>query len=131
MERLVKKIVYVNDKITEPDPEEAVYRLSCIENALGDDYNLDRLRELVQADREERCWVLPCKPHDHMFEVSCGQVREIIVGGFSIRNKMEFVDYVRMKGGYVECAAIEMRLDKFAQEMYKTRESAENALKGV
>lgn len=29
-------------------------RLAALENILGDDYNLDRLRELVQADREGR-----------------------------------------------------------------------------
>lgn len=33
-----------------------------IKDILGNDYDLDRLRELVQADREGRCVVLPCKP---------------------------------------------------------------------
>lgn len=33
-----------------------------IEDILGDDYDLDRLRELVEADRDGRCVVLPCKP---------------------------------------------------------------------
>lgn len=33
-------------------------RLAAIEEILGDDYDLDRLKELVQADREERCVVL-------------------------------------------------------------------------
>lgn len=36
-------------------------RLEMIEDILGGDYNLDRLRELVQADREGRCVVTPCK----------------------------------------------------------------------
>ena len=39
-------------------------RLATIENILGDDYDLDRLRELVEADRDGRCVVLPCKPSD-------------------------------------------------------------------
>lgn len=34
-------------------------RLKAIEDILGDEYDLDRLRELVQADREGRCVVLP------------------------------------------------------------------------
>lgn len=34
-------------------------RLSSIENILGDDYDLDRLREFAEADREGRCVVLP------------------------------------------------------------------------
>ena len=36
-------------------------RLAAIEDILGDEYDLDRLRELAQADREGRCVVLPCK----------------------------------------------------------------------
>ena len=36
-----------------------VNRLAAIEDILGDDYDLDRLRELAQADREGRCVVLP------------------------------------------------------------------------
>lgn len=33
-------------------------RLKAIEDILGDDYDLDRLRELVEADRDGRCVVL-------------------------------------------------------------------------
>lgn len=36
-------------------------RLAFIEDILGDDYDLDRLRELVEADRDGRCMVLPCE----------------------------------------------------------------------
>ena len=42
--------------------DKAAYdRLAAIEDILGDgdDYELDRLRELVEADREGRCVVLP------------------------------------------------------------------------
>ena len=42
-------------------------RLSSIEDILGDDYDLDRLRELVEADREGRCVVLPCKVGDVVY----------------------------------------------------------------
>lgn len=42
-------------------------RLQPIENILGDDYDLDRLRELVEADRYGRCVVVTrcceCKNH--------------------------------------------------------------------
>lgn len=38
----------------------AIYhRLADIEEILGDDYDLDRLRELVEADRAGRCIILP------------------------------------------------------------------------
>ena len=41
--------------------QQTVDRLAAIEDILGDDYDLDRLRELVEADREGPCVVLPCK----------------------------------------------------------------------
>lgn len=37
-------------------------RLAKIENILGDEYDLERLKELVEADKEGRCFTLPCKP---------------------------------------------------------------------
>lgn len=36
-------------------------RLAAIEGILGDEYDLDELREMVQAKREGRCVVPPCK----------------------------------------------------------------------
>ena len=44
-------------------------RLAAIEDILGDEYDLDRLRELAQADREGRCVVLPCKIGDIVYEI--------------------------------------------------------------
>ena len=39
--------------------ETAIHRLVTIEDILGDEYDLGRLRELVQADREGRVHILP------------------------------------------------------------------------
>ena len=41
---------------------EAVKRLAAYEDILGDEYDLDHLRELKKADDEGRCVVLPFKP---------------------------------------------------------------------
>lgn len=38
-----------------------VDRLGDIEDILGDEYDLDRLHELMEADRDGRCVVLPIK----------------------------------------------------------------------
>lgn len=43
------------------DIDKIYNRLAAIEDILGDEYDLDRLRELAQADKEGRCVVLPCK----------------------------------------------------------------------
>lgn len=63
MERLTKKDCKIGWPVVMPDC--IVYsmtnRLAAIEDILGDDYDLDRLRELVQADREGKCAALPCK----------------------------------------------------------------------
>lgn len=40
-----------------------------IEDILGDNYDLDRLRELVEADRDGRCKVLPVKEGTPVFYV--------------------------------------------------------------
>ena len=47
----------------------AVDRLREIENILGDDYDLEHLKELVEADREGRCMVAKLKIGEHMFVV--------------------------------------------------------------
>lgn len=52
-----------------PSMRELYYRLSQIEDALSDEYDLDRLRELAEADREGRCVVLPCKVGDVVYEI--------------------------------------------------------------
>ena len=50
--------------------EKAFDRLAAIEDILGDEYDLERLRELAQADRDGRCVVLPFKPHKTMWSCS-------------------------------------------------------------
>ena len=40
--------------------ETAIHRLVTIEDILGDDYDLDRLRELVEADREDAVHIGAC-----------------------------------------------------------------------
>lgn len=44
-------------------------RLKDVEDILGDEYDLDRLRELVQADREEKCVILELKEGDPVYEL--------------------------------------------------------------
>lgn len=65
-------------------------RLAAIEDVLGDDYDLDHLQELIQADREGRCFVFlvpPDRNSDNADVVICDdgeeylqQVYEVSVG---------------------------------------------------
>lgn len=108
-------------------------RLKSIEDILGGDYNLDRLRELVQADREGRCVVLPCMIGDNVYVLNhhLGRVFENEVTGFSVgypsdnRNSVSTV-YVG------KCGSKTFRRWKFQQfwkTVFLTREDAEAALK--
>ena len=55
--------------------KKAADRLSAIEDILGDEYDLDRLRELVQADREGRCVVIhPNSVTDDDYKIICWKI---------------------------------------------------------
>lgn len=58
MERLTERLgnKVINVKYASQH-ETAIHRLAAIEDILGDDYDLDRLRELAQADGDGRCVV--------------------------------------------------------------------------
>lgn len=53
-----------------PSVEKVYNRLKKIEDILGDEYDLDELREMAQAKREGRCVVLPCKIFDKIWNVA-------------------------------------------------------------
>ena len=75
-----------------------VDRIAAIENILGDDYDLGRLRELVEADQEGRCAILSApmkpmvqKPNDT--DVYCPRCGETLSGGWPCP---EYEDYRKM-----------------------------------
>lgn len=53
-----------------PSVEKVYNRLKKIEDILGDNYDLARLREIVDADREGQCVVLPFPLHSVLLDVS-------------------------------------------------------------
>lgn len=54
--------------------DELVDRLGVIEDILGDNYDLDHLRELMEADRDGRCVVSPFKPGDQVWVVERDEI---------------------------------------------------------
>lgn len=94
--------------------DELVDRLGAIEDILGDTYDLDRLRELVEADREGRCVV---------FKFGMGST--------------VYRTWVRPGG---KCPFVSAHLIKTVDDLvnaekwsnaYATREEAEQALRGI
>lgn len=86
-------------------------RLKLLEDVLGDNYDLDRLRELVQADREGRCVVLKFAPGSKVYRV-----------WFNPSNGKLFVTEHIMKSKEM-CLEAELWNDA-----YKTKEEAEKAV---
>ena len=77
MERLTSKRTW--QEATEDLKNEMGYshiwkRLAEIENILGDDYDIDLLKEIVQADREGKCVVLPLKSDDEVYIILLSRV---------------------------------------------------------
>ena len=115
-------------------------RASEIEAILGDEYDLDRLRELVEADREGRCVVLPCKIGDVIYQI----VRHRNSGTVEIIQY--FVNAVETEECGVTVKAHRwkptssvflsqkvpnwVKVSDFGKTVFLTREAAEAALKG-
>ena len=100
---------------------EAVNRLGEIEDILGDDYDLDRLRELVQADRDGRCVVLsePMSPMVQIpgdTDVYCPNCAQTLSGGWPLS---DIGDYRKM----CQCPNCGQSIDdtkcEFAEEAMK------------
>lgn len=80
------------------DAADALEKSVIIKDILGNDYGLDRLRELVEADREGRCVMLStpmrpmiCKPNDT--DVYCPRCGETLSGGWP---ESDYYDYRKM-----------------------------------
>lgn len=74
---------------------EAVNRLGEIEDILGDDYDLSRLRDLVQADRDGRCVVLsePMSPMVQIpgdTDVYCPNCAQTLSGGWPLSHAGDY-----------------------------------------
>ena len=101
--------------------ETAIHRLVTIEDILGDEYDLDRLRELAQADREGRCVVLPVKIGDSIYFTFLGKIIKKQV--FSV---VTFCNYQKI---YCNGTSLYFGLDDIGETVFITREAAEEAMK--
>lgn len=90
---------------------------------LGDDYDLDRLKELVQADREERCVVHPLKSDDEVYIILLSRVFL-----FEVTSAVWYREspiYKAMHGIHL-CYVFNQ--DDIGKTVFLTREEAEAAL---
>ena len=96
-------------------------RLKQIEDILGEDYDLDRLKELVEADRDGRCVVLPCRVGDTLYYIG---------GTYKTLIKPVTVEEVYIGDG-VFAVGVSSGFTTFTlqeKEWYKSKKEAEAAL---
>lgn len=101
---------------------DVIDRLAAIEDILGDDYDLDRLRELVEADREGRCEIHAAKDGDTVYSIFA------YVNGLHIRKSNG--EPITKVTSYVVNDFTRNTVDReFGKTVFPTREAAEQALK--
>lgn len=116
---------------TESCLDTGVERLAEIEDILGDDYDLDRLREIVEADRDGRCVVLPCKVGNTVYRIGASlcKWREIdrcdeYCDGWQYRDCWDGTRAV-LEEKFNLCD-----IESVGKTVFLTREAAEAVLKG-
>ena len=102
-------------------------RIAAIEDILGDEYELDRLRELVEADREGRCVVLPAKT---VFELTwdagpeCDMACPVYIDG---AGECSFCD--KGKLFVYERPCKQEHIERIGEDVFLIRSEAEAALR--
>ena len=99
-------------------------RLAAIEDILGDEYDLDELREMVQAKREGRCVVLPCKVEDDVYINILGRTLPFTVISIS---QMSSTPTFKAQHG-IRLVYI-FKADDVGETVFMTRADAEAALR--
>ena len=109
--------------------DNALDRLAAIEDILGNEYDLDHLHELAQADREGRCVVLPATT---VFELTwdagpnCNMICPLSIDG---KGQCDFCDYG--KQFIYESPCRQEHIDQIGKTVFLSREEAEQALEEI
>ena len=104
--------------------ETAIHRLVTIEDILGDEYDLDELREMVQAKREGRCVVLPCKVEDDVYINILGRTLP-----FTVISVSQMASTPTFKAQHGIRLVYIFKADDVGETVFLTREDAEAALR--
>lgn len=93
----------------------------------GEDYNIDRLKELVEADRDGRCVVLPCKIGDTVYDIQMEKITEktIISIPFLLSKS---VNHLCLHAINNRDALTTIDTENLGKTVFLTREEAEAAL---
>lgn len=95
-------------------------------NSIGGGYT--RLRELAEADKEERMVVLPCKVGDTVYEVTSRKtISEYRVKAIRAELFCTFIEW-DIAAGFVDKSIFGVPVDEIGKTVFLTRKEAEKAL---
>lgn len=106
----------------------AVNRLGEIEDILGEEYSLEKLKEMVRAEKEGRCVVLPCKLRDKVFFIENGCVKETEVESFHNWTSGRWKLSTHTDRMFDHWKGYEIDFSGIGKTVFLTREEAEKAL---
>lgn len=123
--KILKRLAAYEDTGLEPEEVEHL-KLASMGKAIAEikEFNgvsIDHLCKLVEADKDGRCVVLPCKMGDTLYFTLLGRIIEKTV--FSI------VFFSHSERIYCDGTSEYFRLSDFGKTVFLTRESAEEALR--
>ena len=106
--------VGLRDGVTVSD---AICRLAALERVLGDEYDLGHLREMVQAEQDERLVVLPCYTGDKVYIPFLGKILELEVGSIVLNGGVTAI--------YYYSSSVRSSPEDFGKNVFLTRKEAE------
>lgn len=109
---------------------DGVYANDVLSALLGESYDLDHLKQLIEADREGRCVVSPCKVGDRLYTI-----RTIQDGSFTLEvydsGKIRQISVNTDGTFFLVDYGHSLSANNFGKTVFKTREAAEAALKAM
>ena len=120
---LVGDGIYSDWGVPEKFRGDDVDRLASIEDILGDEYDLDRLKELLEVNREGRCVVLPCKVEDDVYINIFGRTLP-----FTVISISQMASTPTFKAQHGIRLVYIFKADDVGETVFMTREEAEAAL---
>ena len=113
-------------------PEQCKNAKVIIESAFSDDTSkVERIRELLKADRAGRLVVPPCKAGDTVYEVTSRKtISEYRVKAIRVELFCTFIEW-DIVAGFVDKSIFGVPVDEIGKTVFLTREEAKKALEAM
>lgn len=124
-----ERLKQFEDKCESP---EVMAKAMDMEEILGDEYySVDRMLELLKADKAGRLVVLPCKVGDTVYEVTSRKtISEYRVKAIRVELFCTFIEW-DIAAGFVDKSIFGVPVDEIGKTVFLTREEAEKALEAM